>query len=432
MAFIFRFPDIGEGIAEGKIIQWYVKVGERVKSGDSLVKMETDKVVTDIPSPKTGTISKLYGKAEETINVEDPLVEILLDSDGGISDNQVKEEKMEAVEEKGFGVVGTIEVASGSDVMPASSEGQNPESGPEKDVKKRVLATPVARAMAKDMGIDIREVNGTGPAGRIMKADIRLHHERINAGAAIDSIRETASRHSDILTEADTVKPISHMRKVIAKNMVQSKQTAPHMTAFEEVEISELIAVRAKYKSVFADDGIKLTYMPFIIKAVTEALKAHPELNAQFNMEKEQIIIKSRFHIGMAVDTEEGLIVPVIKHADQKSIREIAVETNDLATRGHKRELKLEELQNGTFTVTNYGSIAGTFGVPIINYPQVAILGVGRIMKVPVVKGDNIEVGHVLPLSLSVDHRMVDGGEAARFLLKLKSYLNDPVAMLMG
>ncbi len=415
MIHIFRFPDIGEGITEGKIIKWYVKKGQAIKSGDSIVKMETDKVVTDIPSPKTGIIAKTFGNEGDTINVEDPLVEINIEGK-----EEVKQ--TEQVEEKGFGVVGTIEVAKDSSYMPVSNEGTTNIEEKNNTQKSRVLATPVARAMAKDLNVDIKIITGSGPAGRIMKSDIQNFHQN----------KSERLKLSVIETVEHEYKPMSQMRKTIAKNMLISKQSAPHMTAFEEVEISDLINVRNKYKLIFAEKEIKLTYIPFIIKAVSEALKHYPGLNSEMDMKNDRIIYKKVYNIGMAVDTDEGLIVPVIKNADKMSIRDIAIKTNELATRGKKRELKLEELKEGTFTVTNFGSIAGTFGVPIINYPQAAILGIGRIMKVPVVVDNEIQIGNILPLSLSVDHRIVDGGEAARFLLKLKSYLNDPLSLLMG
>ncbi|MBN2829616.1 MAG: 2-oxo acid dehydrogenase subunit E2 [Candidatus Cloacimonetes bacterium] len=424
MRYIFNFPDIGEGLEEGRIVEWYVKKGQAVKMGDSLVKMETDKVVTDIPSPKEGTIVTLFGNEGDVVNVGSPLTELEIAGEGD-APVPVPEEKpkTESVDEGGFaGVVGTIEIAKEGSFLPASTEGIQVEKPEAKPVGK-VLATPVARAMAKDFGLDINKVKGTGPAGRVTKQDVQNA-----ASKPAESVRTPI--YTDDRPDVE-ITPISQIRKAIAKNMAKSKQTAAHMTVFDEVEVSTLVDIRKKYKESFARDGVKLTYIPFVIKAVVQALKNHPMMNAELDMEKGQIIKKNYYNIGIAMDTEEGLIVPVIKNADKKSIKEIALELEDLAVRGHERKLKLEEMQGGTFTITNYGSLGGWFGVPVINHPQVGILGVGRITKRPIVVDDEIVIGQMLPLSLSVDHRIVDGGETTRFIREFLGYISDPVSLLM-
>lgn len=431
MLYIFKFPDIGEGISEGKILEWYVKKGQEIKEGDSIVKMETDKVVADIPSPRTGVVKNLFGKVGETINVGDALAEIEIEGEEAEAAEKAKEEVN--VEEPGFGVVGQIEDAGSEAFLPSTGEGMEEEeaaAGAEKP-KRKALATPVARKMAKDLGIDINSVRGTGPAGRVMKDDIRRAFEEKQAGPKVGRKTTGTSIPKEVPERAE-VEELTQIRKTIANKMVESKFTAPHATAFEEVEISRLIELRNEKKDQLAEQGVKLTYMAFIIKAVTHALKNHKKLNCRLDMERNRVIYNNYYNIGMAVDAPDGLIVPVIKDADRKSIIDLANEIVDKVERAQHRELQLEELKDSTFSVTNYGAISGIYGVPVINYPDVAILGVGRILKTPVVnENDEIVVGHVLPLSLSFDHRIVDGAEASRFLKDIMTMLADPVAMLV-
>jgi pyruvate dehydrogenase E2 component (dihydrolipoamide acetyltransferase) len=213
--------------------------------------------------------------------------------------------------------------------------------------------------------------------------------------------------------------------------MLNSKLNAAHMALFEEVEVSDLIAVRERFKKKYADKNIKLTYLPFIVKATAKALKKHRQLNSQLDMENNRMIYKNYYNIAIAVDTPEGLVVPVIRNADQLSIFEIALKISELSDKAHNRSLTMDDFKDGTFTLTNFGSIGGIFGAPVINYPQAGILGMGRMMKTPIVKNDQIVIGNILPLSLSADHRIVDGGEASRFMNSIIEYLSDPVSMLM-
>ncbi len=426
MRYIFNFPDIGEGLDEGNILEWYVAKGQQIKAGQSLLKMETDKVVTDIPSPKGGTVVAIFGKEGETVHVGAPLVEIEIEGVHGM--DAVAEVnapvKTEALEEGSAGVVGTIEVAGNNAYLPASDEGFVPEKTEEKTIRK-VLATPVARAMAKEHGVDINKVNGTGPAGRVTKEDITKYKKETEH-------RETSvTNYSDSLNDPIIYEPLTQIRKTIAKNMIASKQNAAHMTVFEEVEISDLIWLREKYKKVYADKGVKLTFLPFIIKAAALALKQHRQLNSQMDIENNRMIYKNYYNIGIAADTTDGLVVPVIKNVDKMTVFQIAQKISEMAEKAKNRKLSLDELKDGTFTITNYGSIGGIYGMPVINYPQAGILGVGRILKTPVVKDEQIVVGNVLPLSLSVDHRIVDGGEATRFIQKIMGYLSDPFSLMM-
>lgn len=426
MRYIFNFPDIGEGLDEGTILEWYVVKGQQIKSGDPLLKMETDKVVTDIPSPKTGTLTMLYGKIGEVINVGNPLVEIEMEGIAGeAAVEEQKKPSFEAVEEEGAGVVGTLEIAGNNAYLPSSNEGAALQEKATEKVTKKILATPVARAYAKEFNIDINKVTGTGPGGRVMKEDIKKYFE------STKRIEDNAQVVSQLPSDRITYKPLSQIRKTIAKNMTTSKHTAVHMTVHEEVEITELIRVRDKFKKQFADKDIKLSYLPFILKALALSLKKHPTLNAELDLEGNRMVYKNYYNIGIAVDTEDGLVVPVIRDVDQLSITELAVKVMEIAEKGRNRQLSLNDMKDGTFTVTNYGSIGGLFAVPVINYPQAAILGIGRLIEKPIFKGTEVVKGSFFPLSLSVDHRIVDGGETTRFINTFMAYLNEPVLMII-
>ncbi len=444
MIFIFKFPDIGEGIHEGKILEWHVTRGQAVKEGDPLVKVETDKVVADIPVPRAGIVKHLFGKVGQVINVGDVLAELETEGETAETDAATAPAPKEAVEEPGYGVVGQIEVARTDAFLPATGEGFEENGGRHAVVeRRRMLASPVARKMAQDLGVDIRKLQGTGPAGRVMKADVQKAAQGGGtngkpvrpAAPAPEAARErpvpAPAPRPVALGERVEHEELSQIRKTIAARMAQSKFTAPHLTAHEEVEVSKLVALRREQKDALAAEGITLSYLPFVVRAVALALREHKKLNCRLDLEHNRVIYHNYYNVGVAVDTPDGLIVPVIKDADQKSVLDIARIVRDYATRARERQLTLAEIREGTFSITNYGSIAGTYGVPIINYPEVAILGVGRIMAQPVVKEGAVVAGHVLPLSLSADHRIVDGGEVARFLLDLTTLLKDPVSMLL-
>lgn len=441
MRYIFKFPDIGEGLTEGIILEWYVDKGNAVKVGQPLVKMETDKVVADIPAPREGVIAARYGKVGETIHVGEPLVEIDIAGDAAAEapteasgDAAVEAAakptaiEVEPIEEMGAGVVGTLEVASNNAFLPASDEGTEAKPAASAAAPRKALATPVARAMAREMNIDINQVTGTGPAGRVMKSDIQNFHTPATSAKSVSARPSATASASGELVE---IKPMTQMRKSIAKNMLRSKQSTAHMTLFEEPEVTALVDARARYKEEYKKEDISLTYLPFIIKAVVAALKRHPELNSEMDFEKGNVIYKNYYNIGIAVSTEDGLVVPVIRNADRLTVKELSKAVAEIAVKARDRKLTLEDMKDGTFTITNYGALGGWFGVPVINYPQVGILGIGRINQQPVVAGGEIKVGNVMPLSLSVDHRMVDGAEATYFLNDVAAGVADPLSLIM-
>lgn len=434
---IFRFPDIGEGLEEGTIHEIYVKEGQAVKAGDLLVSMETDKVTADIPSPRTGIVLKIFGKPGDVIHVGEALAEIKVEGEEDVlsaaemASGHLLEED-EGIEDEVAGVVGTLESAGAEGVLPASEEKTAARHAPlpasaEQEYfpsGRKVFATPHVRSIAREMGIDIRKINGTGPGGRITREDL----EKVAVSSSPAEKTWMAQ-----LWDADDVsyEPLTQLRKTIARNMLNSKHNAAHVTVIEEVEISELIAIREKYKAKYAERNAKLTYLPFIVKATVLALKQHRIMNAQMDLENNRMIYKNQYNIGIAMDTPEGLVVPVIRNADKLSLFEIAQQISNFAAKARERKLTLDDMKGGTFTISNFGSISGIFGTPVINYPQVGILGVGRIVEQPVVKNHKVEVGNVLGLSLSVDHRVVDGGDTARFLKQITDHLADPISLMM-
>jgi pyruvate dehydrogenase E2 component (dihydrolipoamide acetyltransferase) len=437
MVFVFKFPDIGEGIHEGKILEWYVTRGQSVSEGDALLKVETDKVVTDIPAPRSGVIKNFFGNVGQVIQVGSVIVELEVEARGDeVVKAQSKPEPqrphVEEVEEKGFGVVGQIEVAHDGAFLPATGEGFEDAAGAVPAQKDKVAASPVARRLAKDLGLEITALHGTGPGGRVMKEDVmRASAAPQRPTSIFRVVPASASEKIPTYHVREEIEELSQLRKTIAARMVQSKFTAPHLTAHEEVEVSRLVALRSELKEVASARGVNLSYLPFIIAATATALLKHRKLNCRLELENNRVIYRNYCNIGIAVDTPDGLIVPVIKDAEQKSILELAAAVGDFSVRARERKLTLSEIREGTFTITNYGAMAGTFGAPIINYPEVAILGVGRIMEKPVVKNGQIVPGFILPLSISADHRIVDGGDVARFLLDLINLLENPAAMLL-
>lgn len=425
MKYIFNFPDIGEGLDEGTILEVYVKVGQTIKSGDLLVNMETDKVTTDIPSPKAGTILKIFGDIGDTIRVGTPLVEIEID---GIGASSIDNTSHNAVsnnnddEEEAAGVVGTLEIADSSSVLPSSYESITSTSSTSQD---KALAVPKVRGIAKGLNIDINKVLGTGEDGRVTIEDL----------AQFSTPKEGIVHRDfaqDYKLEDVTFEPLTQIRKSIARNMIQSKHNAAHVTVFEEIEVSDLIAIRKKMKDSYSERGAKLTYLPFIVKATVLALKKHKLLNSRIEMEQNRMVYFDRYNIGIAMDTPEGLVVPVIKDADQLSIFEITQKITEFSSKAYERKLTMADMKHGTFTISNFGSIAGMYGTPVLNYPQAGILGIGRIVKQPIVnKNDEVVAGNVLGLSLTVDHRIVDGGETARFIKQIMDYLGDPFSLLL-
>lgn len=384
----FKFPDVGEGIAEGEIVRWLVKEGDWVKEDQDLVEVETDKAVLTLNSPYTGKIEKLCGNEGEIIKVGALLTTIREEAETAAG--------AESARKDSGTVVGSLAEAI--------------------EVVRPVLATPAVRALARQMMVDLASVKGNGPAGRITKEDVEK---------AAGKSASQPSPAADIYGPVERI-PLRGIRRTVAKRMAEASKHVAEVTIWEDADITELEQVRAKQREATKQQGVKLTYLPFLIKASIAALKAHPYFNATLDEETQEIILKKYYNLGIAVDTSDGLIVFVIKEADRKSLLDLARETAALAEKARLRKIDLPELRGSTFTITNYGVVGASYGTPIINHPEVAILGLGKIEDRAVVRGGQIVIRKIMPLSLAFDHRVIDGVEAGRFLGVVIQHLVDP------
>ena len=416
----FKLPDIGEGLEEGDIVKWLVSEGDVVKADQNIVQIETDKAVADLPAPVSGKILKIHFKEGDTVKVGETLVTI-----GGEGDKvKPASKKSEPKKAKASEEEHEVEEKPHSKTMTGSAETQ------------KVLAAPAVRKLARERKIDLSKVKGSGEGGKILKSDLGEA-----AGTSSGGVEKKES--SDVPQQTITVKkkydeygyiervPLKGIRKTIAKNMVSSLQESAQVTSMDDIDVTKLWKLRNKEKKHFAIQGIKLTFMPFIVRAVISALKENPTLNS--SIEGEEIIIKKYMNIGVAVETDVGLMVPVLKIAEKKSIAKIAKEIAELAERAKTRKIDVMDMKGGTFTITNYGSIGGTYGTPVINPPEAAILGVGRIFDRAVYdeKTKKVKNVKILPVSLTFDHRILDGAQASRFLESLKLFLEDPDHLFM-
>lgn len=441
MAFEFKLPDIGEGIHEGEIAKWLVAEGDKINEDDVLVEIQNDKAVVEIPSPVDGTVSKIHIEEGEVTTVGTTIVTI----DDGSEDSESAEETEEQPEEKAekTSEKPTDDAAKPADEEQVSEESPNKEdSKADKDTSdndKIVIAMPSVRKFARENDVNIKEVTGTGKNGRILKEDIEnFGSESAEPAQTKEPAEDTAAAETaqkapakQQTAELETREKMSGMRKAIAKAMVNSKHTSPHVTHIDEVEVDALWAHRKKFKEIAAEQNVKLTFLPYVVKALVSALKKYPELNTSIDNETFEVIQKHYYNVGIAADTEKGLVVPVVKDADKLSMFEISDEINELATKARDGKLSSEEMKGGSVTISNLGSAGGKWFTPVINQPEVAILGIGRIEEQPVVKDGEIVAARVLALSLSYDHRQIDGATAQNALNHIKRLLNNPDLLLM-
>ncbi|SIS38127.1 dihydrolipoamide acetyltransferase family protein [Salimicrobium flavidum] len=436
MAYEFKLPDIGEGIHEGEIAKWFVKEGEEVSEDDVLCEVQNDKAVVEIPSPVDGTVKAVHVAEGETTTVG--TVIITFDAEGyedeGSSEESQEEEKKEEPKEGKK----EEEKEEKSDEKPAASSSSD-ES--EEDDGTRVIAMPSVRKYARENDVNIQKVQGSGKNGRILKEDIEAYvngDQTAAEGEKDESAEETQTDSTESKQQVpsgeaypETREKMSGMRKAIAKAMVNSKQTAPHVTLMDEVDVTELVAHRKKFKEVAAEQDIKLTYLPYVVKALVSTLKKYPVLNTSLDDETQEIIQKHYYNIGIAADTDKGLLVPVVKDADRKAVFSISDEINQLAVKARDGKLTGEDMKGASTTITNIGSAGGQWFTPVINHPEVAILGIGRIAEKPMVRDGEVVVAPVLAISLSFDHRIIDGATAQHAMNNIKRLLNDPQLIMM-
>jgi len=409
-----KLPRLGEGADSGVVVNIFVKEGDTVAKDQAILELENEKAVASIPSTAAGVVLKIYVKPGDKISVGQRLLSL-----------------------------------SGGEPAPAAgaaaAKRARPEQEPEEaagelderdeDIPQRVaapVASPPLRKIARDLGIDLSRVRGSEPGGRIGIGDVRTYIARLQKAAEKPRPAAAGAPAKPVGEKIDfsqwgpvKKKPVTPLRQVIARRLSESWNTIPRVTQFDDADFTQLNVLRKKFAAAYEKKGIKLTLTPFVLKALVETLKKHPIFNSSLDEVANEIVIKEYFHIGIAVDTEQGLIVPVLRDVDKKSMLELVKELEQLAQKARDRKVAAEELKGGTFTISNQGAIGGAHFTPIVNQPQVAILGLGRGALKPVVRDGKIEARLMTPLGLSYDHRVIDGGEAARFIVDLVKALED-------
>ena len=439
--FEFKLPDLGEGIHEGEILEWHVRADGQIKEDDPLVDIETDKAAVTIPSPKGGKIVSLTGDVGDTVNVGDVIAVI----DDGTGTAAVMPEEMGGAKEE--------ELAAGTAPRVAGTQAHLP------GTRRPVPAAPATRRLARELGVDINTVTPSGPAGRVTPDDVRAAEEGrtlptvvepppaiakpevgvVRAETAFAARAASAIPFLDIDPLPDFAQwgPVEKerlrsIRRRVAHRMTTSTVLVPHVAHMDDADVTLLEEFRAKANaSTEEQGGSRLTLLAFVVKAVTAGLKAAPVFNSSLDPFKEEIVYKKYYNIGIAVDTGRGLIVPVVRNTDCKSIRQIAADIKDVAERSREGRIDVSELHGSTFTITNVGPLGGTALIPTINYPEVAILGMGSVKPKPVVRDGEIVIRTILPLTLAFDHRVADGADAARFVAELARQLSDPNLLLV-
>jgi len=433
----FKLPDIGEGIAEGEIVSWKVSAGQAVQEEDEFVEVMTDKATVTITVPFTGKIAELKCGEGDVVPVGSVIAVIDAGATDGASaggaakaeEQKAPEPKQEAPKQEAAKPAAAPAPAPAQAAAPAA---QFVQSSPGK-----VLAAPATRRRARELGIDLSSIAPTGPRGRITNDDLATAGAGAPAaaggGAAVGGNRfQPISIPPAPEGRTETRTPFRGLRRKIAEAMTRSKYTATHFTYVDDIDVTELVKIRKEAKQAYADRGVNVTYLPFIMKAIVAAMRAHPTMNASLDEVSNEFVVKNYFNFGIATDTDNGLIVPVIKDVDRKSIGELAEELQDLAKRTREGQVTVDDLTGGTFTITNAGNIGGLFATPVINFPEVAICGVHAIKDAAIVRDGAVVAGKKMYLSVSIDHRLVDGATGAHWMNVVKDNLEQPYRMLLG
>ncbi len=497
MAYEFRFPDIGEGITEGELLSWKVKEGDQVAQDQTLAEMETDKAVVEMPSPRPGRIARLHAAEGDIVNVGDILVTIEEGAVPSAASAAVATTSVPPVAAAPPEPVARVVAPSVAPPEPeavpytGSVVGQL-EEAPEEEEEGQILAMPSVRALARQLGVDLRGLRGTGPGGRILKQDVEDMAQSLAYGAVTPppaaaagaptagvttgtagapavparaeqaaapqaAVAPAAAPESGAVPPAEAPPcdeevaicpllggviendghgpvervPFRGVRRSMARRMAEAVAKQAQVTTMDEADVTIIKRIREKERTIAAERGVRLTYLAFVVKACTASLKRFPRLNAVLEESGDEFLLKRYYNIGIAIDTRSGLMVPNIKDADRKSIFRIAEEIVDLVDRAEERQIDLQGFRGGTFTITNYGAIGSLYATPVINYPEVAILGMGRVRETPAIREGKMITRLMLPLALTFDHRLVDGAEAARFLNLVMGYLEDPDLLLL-
>ena len=449
----FKLPDIGEGIAEGEIVSWKVKPGQAVKEEDEFVEVMTDKATVTITVPFTGTIAELRCKEGDVVPVGSVIAVIDAGAAGGAAPAPAPAKPAAApaptpAAPKAAAAPAPAPVAPPKPATPPPVPVVVPAAAPAPAAAKpfvqaspgKVLAAPATRRRARELGIDLATVAASGPRGRITNDDLAAASaapaaapagKPAAAGTGAPRFTPVAIAPAPAGRTEERV-PFRGMRRKIAEAMTRSKYTATHFTYVDDIDVTELAKIRGDAKKAFADKGVNITYLPFIMKAVVAAMREFPAMNSSLDEVTNELVIKKYYNFGIATDTDSGLIVPVIKDVDRKSISELAKDLQDLAARTRDGKVTVEDLTGGTFTITNAGNIGGLFATPVINFPEVSILGVHAIKETPVVRNGAIVIGKKMYLSVSIDHRLVDGATGARWMNVIKEHLEQPYRLLLA
>jgi pyruvate dehydrogenase complex dihydrolipoamide acetyltransferase long form len=435
----FKLPDVGEGIAEAEIVEYLVQKGDKVKADQPVVKIETDKAVVELPAPVTGVVVEIPFKPGDSVRVGETLLVIETEAAEAEEPAKAKEEEKKKEEKPS-----KEEEKPPKKEEPRAKEEERPSRAEGGAPAERVLATPHTRKVARELKVDITTVKGSGPHGRITDEDVRKAAEEKEKPAAAPerapapkaptaaAVQAPATTGFDFEKYGPTRRePLKGIRKRTAEVMVRSVSTIPHVTHFDEADVTELMSVVEREKPLAVSRGIKLTVLSFLVKAAATGLKQYPKLNCSLDEETGEIVYKDYYHIGFATDTEAGLMVPVVRDVDRKSVLQVAAELQGLSTKARERSIELDDMRGGTFTVTNVGSLGGMWATPIIVHPQVAILCPLRAQPRPLVREGQVVIRTVMPLTLSFDHRVLDGADAARYTSFLISLLEDPMRMLV-
>ncbi|NRF91356.1 2-oxo acid dehydrogenase subunit E2 [Paenibacillus frigoriresistens] len=440
--FEYKFPELGEGIHEGEIVKLLVKAGDTVTDESILMEVQNDKAVVEVPCPVEGKVVSVAVKEGQICNIGELVMTI--DVTGEMPAESMHHKNDSHAAPAAAAAAPTAAPAAAAPAPAAAPAAAAPaQAAPSVGAGREVLATPSVRKLAREQGITLAEVTPTGKHGRVTREDV-LGFNGAGTAAAPEASEPAASSvaaggaapaaAAQQVVVGDRVEervPFKGIRKIIANAMVKSVYTAPHVTLMDEIDVSALVALRERTKPLAEKKGVKLTYLPFIVKALVAACRQFPALNAMIDEEKQEIVYKKYYNIGIATDTDNGLLVPVIHDADRKNIWSIASSIKDLAVRGREGKLAPNEMKGGTISITNIGSVGGMFFTPVINFPEVAILGAGRITEKPVVKNGQIVAASVMALSLSFDHRIVDGATAQSFLNYIKQLLADPELLVL-
>jgi pyruvate dehydrogenase E2 component (dihydrolipoamide acetyltransferase) len=446
--FEFKLPDIGEGVMEGEIVAWHVEPGQSVREDDPMVEVMTDKATVTIGAPKTGTVNELRANVGDVVPVGSVIV--TLDTNGATR-KHVAPPPPEAApaaprpkapepqaprahaaptdEGPSATAVGDIK-----ETLPGTSFIERPAGENHASAGAKPLATPATRKLARDLGVDLARVEGSGSGGRITKEDVEgfaSRRARSTVAAPIRVVSDAQRAPSPADGSLEDRKPFIGIRRRIAERMQTAKNTAAHFTFVEECDVGRLLEVRDRLRPVAQERGLKLTFLPFIVKAVVAALKKHPVLNIALDEAKNEIVYKRYYHIGIATATDQGLLVPVVRDADKRSIVEVGLEIERLSQQARDGKISPQDLSGSTFTITSLGRFGGLFATPILNLPEVGILGVHQIKERPVVKDGAIAIGNVMLLSLSFDHRLVDGHIGAAFAYEVIAYLEEPERLML-